>query len=119
MTRIRRLSPWSAELRSERLTTVVGDVAGALLELASNSIDAIIHDPPRISVAGELYSADFYRGLSRVLAPGGRLYHYTGQPFHRWRRRDIVPGIGRRLRDAGFQATWSEDYLGFFGRRSG
>jgi predicted methyltransferase len=119
VTRIRRLSPWSAELSNERLETVNDDVVRALRELPDNRLDVVVHDPPRISVAGELYSADFYGQLWRVLVPGGRLYHYTGQPFHRWRRRGIVPGVARRLRDAGFQVTWSETDLGFIGRRTG
>jgi predicted methyltransferase len=116
--RLRVLSPWSAGLRDERLTVKRADVSEAVGSLREGCFEAVLHDPPRISVGGELYSLEFYRALARVLVPGGRLYHYTGQPFQRWRRKDIVGGVARRLREAGFTIKWSPEARGFFGRRT-
>lgn len=115
--RLRSLSPWSAGLRDVRLRVRHADVSHAITQLRAGCVDAVVHDPPRISVAGELYSLEFYRGLAQALVPGGRLYHYTGRPFHRWRRRDICRGVGRRLDEAGFDVRWSAQAHGFFGRR--
>ena len=36
--------------------------------LAAGSVDAILHDPPRFGIAGELYAQSFYDELARVLA---------------------------------------------------
>ncbi len=116
--RLRSLSPWSAGLRDHRLTVKNADASKAIRQLPVGSVDVVVHDPPRLSVGGELYSLDFYRALARVLVPGGRLYHYTGQPFQRWRHRDICGGVARRLTEAGFEITWSPQARGFFGRRT-
>jgi len=60
-------------LRSPRATVVIDD-ARRFLERTSETFDAIIIDPPPpIETAGSsmLYSTEFYRALSRRLAPGG------------------------------------------------
>lgn len=49
-----------------------------------------MHNPPRFSIAGELYGLDFYRALYRVLRRDGKLFHYTGEP---WRHSNIVDSI--------------------------
>ena len=47
----------------EQLLALTGEIAG----LAAASVDAILHDPPRFGIAGELYSQAFYDQLARVL----------------------------------------------------
>ncbi|MCX7055401.1 MAG: SAM-dependent methyltransferase, partial [Proteobacteria bacterium] len=74
----------------------------AIRGLADVSFDAILHDPPRFGLAGELYSQDFYDELARVLRPGGRLFHYTGTPNRLTSGRDVPHEVERRLRLAGF-----------------
>jgi predicted methyltransferase len=54
------------------------------------------------SLAGELYSLEFYRELHRVTAPGGRLFHYVGDPESRSGAR-VTRGVLRRLEEAGFR----------------
>jgi len=68
-----------------RLQLEHGDVSQAITQIADASVDALLHDPPRFGIAGELYSRAFYDQLARVLRRGGRLFHYTGSPNKRKR----------------------------------
>ena len=78
-----------------------------------NYFDAIMHDPPRFSRAGHLYSFDFYRELFRVLKKGKYLFHYTGKPGEK-RGLNLTKGIKKRLKEAGFYSIkWVEDCMGF------
>ncbi len=99
---LRSLNPWSPP-------------AGGVLELDARrrrpapsqalpdaSVDAILHDPPRFGIAGELYSQSFYDQLARVLKRRGRLFHYTGTPNKLTSGRDVPNEVARRLRAAGF-----------------
>ncbi len=100
---IARANPWSRELfEGERIERQYGDSFEVVRELADASFDRIIHDPPMFSLAGELYSLEFYRELHRVTAPGGRLFHYVGDPESRSGAR-VTRGVLRRLEEAGFR----------------
>lgn len=78
---IAKLNPWSEGLfNNKKISILKTDVSEEIKVFKSNMFDAIIHDPPRLSLASELYSSEFYRQLFRVLNDGGRLYHYTGNP---------------------------------------
>jgi hypothetical protein len=70
--------------------------------LPSGSVDAILHDPPRFGIAGELYSQAFYDQLARVLKRRGKLFHYTGTPNKLTTGRDLPNEVSNRLRNAGF-----------------
>ena len=98
---LRTLNPWSPQ-DGPGLTLVAGDVSERIAELASATFGAILHDPPRFGLAGELYSQAFYDELARVLKPGGRLFHYTGTPNRLTSGRDVPQEVARRLRFAGF-----------------
>lgn len=100
---LRSLNPWSPQ-HDARLAWRHADVAPALAGMPAASFDAILHDPPRFSLAGELYSLAFYQQLARVLKPGGRMFHYTGAPNSRYRGRDLAGEVIRRLTSAGLQA---------------
>lgn len=76
---LRSLNPWSPEAGGV-LELVQGDIAERITGLANASVDAVLHDPPRFGIAGELYSQTFYDQLARVLRRKGRLFHYTGTP---------------------------------------
>src|SRR6185436_18394551 len=84
------------------LTLTVGDIAEQIVTLPSDSIDAILHDPPRFGIAGELYSQVFYEQLARVLKRKGKLFHYTGAPNKLTSGRDFASEVVKRLRQAGF-----------------
>ncbi len=97
------LNPWSLELfHDPRIEQVVGDVAEWISSVPDESFERIMHDPPSVELAGELYGERFYRELFRVLRRGGRLFHYTGDPHSQHGRR-VVRGVVRRLQEAGFR----------------
>jgi predicted methyltransferase len=99
---IARLNPWSRALFARtNIEQRIGDSYEVVQELEGESFQRILHDPPTFSLAGDLFSADFYRQLHRVLARGGRLFHYIGDLESRSGRR-VCDGVIRRLREVGF-----------------
>jgi predicted methyltransferase len=113
---LRSLNPWSPdspwqEPPGAALQLVQGDVAQEIGALPDHSVDAILHDPPRFAIAGELYSRAFYGQLARVLRPGGMLFHYTGAPNSVSRGRELAQEVAARLRLAGFAAELEGDGL--------
>jgi uncharacterized protein len=101
-------SPWSREMGSA-LTLTVADIAERITTLPSESVDAILHDPPRFGIAGELYSQAFYGHLARVLRRRGKLFHYTGTPNKQASGRNLPNEVATRLRRAGFAADLNSD----------
>jgi predicted methyltransferase len=77
--------------------------------LPAASVQAILHDPPRFGIAGELYSQVFYDELARVLMPRGLMFHYTGRPNRLTSGRDVPAEVAHRLRAAGFTTALSGD----------
>ena len=110
---LRTLNPWSPDPDAAdtggRLHLAQGDITQAILQVADGSIDAVLHDPPRFGIAGELYSLAFYQQLARVLRRGGRLFHYTGSPNKLTSGRDVPREVQKRLENAGFQAQLALD----------
>jgi predicted methyltransferase len=99
---IARLNPWSQRLfDTPNISQLVGDSAEVIRSLGDGAFSRVIHDPPTFSLAGDLYSGAFYRELLRVLAQGGRLFHYTGDLNSSVGGR-VAKGVVRRLREAGF-----------------
>jgi len=98
-----RANPWSEGLREVRV--LVGRAEEVVPELGRCEFDAVVHDPPRLARAGELYSRGFYRALFRVMRPGARLVHYVGAPGSRYRGKDIIRGVARRLVEVGFEVV--------------
>lgn len=100
---IARRNPWSAGLFTRSNIEVRNeDSFEAIRTFADASFDRILHDPPVFALAGELYSAEFYGELWRVLKPKGRLFHYIGNPDSASGNR-VTKGVARRLQDAGFR----------------
>jgi len=96
------LNPWSQRLfQNPKITQIVGDSCEEIKNLGEGAFARIIHDPPAFSLAGDLYSAEFYRELFRVLGRGGRLFHYIGD-LESKSGRVVARGAMRRLGEAGF-----------------
>lgn len=110
---LRTLNPWSpdpdAPASGDRLQLTHADVSQAITEVADASVDALLHDPPRFGIAGELYSQAFYDQLARVLRRGGRMFHYTGSPNKLTSDRDVPREVAKRLEKAGFKAQLALD----------
>lgn len=110
---LRTLNPWSPDPESAeaggRLDLRQGDVSQAIAGLGDAGFDALLHDPPRFGIAGELYSQEFYGQLARVLRRGGHLFHYTGTPNRLTSGRDVPREVARRLEKAGFHAERALD----------
>lgn len=103
MVEIASLNPWSRRLFEDpKIEIHKGDAMDLASTFNDGLFDVVLHDPPRLSLAGELYSLRFYRQLRRVLKPTGQLFHYVGNPGGRYRRRNIVAGVKKRLAEAGF-----------------
>jgi predicted methyltransferase len=107
---LRTLNPWSPA-PAAALTLTRMDVVLALGTLPGGSVDAVLHDPPRFGIAGELYSQNFYDHLARVLKRRGKLFHYTGDPNRASAGRDLPNEVAKRLRIAGFAAERVGDGL--------
>ena len=110
---LRTLNPWSpdpaAPTSGGRLWLEHADVSQAIMQIADASVDALLHDPPRFGIAGELYAQAFYDQLARVLRRGGRLFHYTGSPNKLTSGRDVPREVARRLERSGFKAELALD----------
>ncbi len=105
---LRSLNPWSP-VAGQTLALTQGDIVEHLARQADESVDAVLHDPPRFGTAGELYSQAFYDQLFRVIKRKGRLFHYTGTPNKLTSGRDVPNEVATRLRNAGFGAQISGD----------
>ena len=112
---IARMNPWSRGLWTGRgIHMLLGDSFQVVNGLPERFFDYVVHDPPRHSHAGHLYGGEFYQRLWRLMRPGGRLFHYTGEPGSRYRGVDMGRGVASRLRETGFVGvSYHEDVMGF------
>ncbi len=110
---IAKYNPYSADLfngiESKKIDLILEDATIAIKEMDDDSFDVILHDPPRFSLAGELYSQEFYHNLYKILKKEGRLLHYVGKPGSKYRGKDYISGIQNRLNEAGFKTKRTED----------
>ncbi|MBS7633939.1 methyltransferase [Candidatus Bathyarchaeota archaeon] len=107
---IARQNPFSRDLfENEKIELIIGDAFWEVQKFEDKHFNFIIHDPPRISIAPELYSLEFYRQLFRVLKDNGRLLHYVGRPGVR-QGKNYLKGIIERLRLAGFARIRKIEY---------
>ncbi len=97
-----RANPWSEGLFSlPNLETRLGDSFEVVQSFSEGQFAQILHDPPTLALAGQLYSGEFYRRLFRVLRKRGRLFHYIGDPASRTGA-STTAGVLKRLKEAGF-----------------
>jgi predicted methyltransferase len=98
-------NPWSQRLfNNPKINQLIGDSCELVEDFEGDTFNRIIHDPPAFNLAGDLYSGEFYRQLYRLLRPGGRLFHYIGDPNSK-SGRNITAGVVERLRKARFKAV--------------
>lgn len=105
--RMAEYNPYSREL--EDITIIQGNAVDVVEELIARGeiFERIMLDPPRFSVAGELYSEKFYTLLYQILRKNGIMAHYIGSPG-RVKGINFKRGIIRRLSSAGFR-FWKFD----------
>jgi uncharacterized protein len=92
-----------------RLQLTHADVSQAIMQIPDASVGALLHDPPRFGIVGELYSQVFYGQLSRMLHRSSSLFQYTGSPNASTSGRDVPREVARRLEKAGFKAERALD----------
>ncbi|XRP96739.1 class I SAM-dependent methyltransferase [Methanocaldococcus sp. 16A] len=97
-----KINPYSEELFKGNIKIILGDAYEVIKTFKDEEFDVVIHDPPRFSLAGHLYSEEFYKEIFRVLKPGGRLFHYVGNPGKKYKGKDLQKGVMERLRKVGF-----------------
>jgi len=98
-----RANPWSQALfEKPNIKQIIGNAAEVIDSFAAETFSCVIHDPPAINLAGELYSESFYEKALVVLGKAGRLFHYIGDPQSKSGAR-VTQGVVRRLQDAGFK----------------
>ncbi len=108
---IAKLNPWSEELfSSKKIKMLRASIFDEVRSFRKSMFDAVIHDPPRLSLAPELYSLEFYRQIYGVLKENGKLYHYTGSPGSRFRKINLAGNVSERLSNAGFKCIQKAHY---------
>ena len=108
---LRTQNPWSNDLGKEGIVQLQGSSYELIGTMPATSFDSVIHDPPRFSIAEELYSKEFYREIFRVLRRDGRLFHYTGNPHVVKKGSSFVCGVICRLKAVGFRHVEKVEHL--------
>ncbi len=81
VVRICEYNPFSSELFSNKKIELRQEsVFDGIKTLSAAFFDRVIHDPPTVSFAPELYSDEFYSELYRVMKKKSVLYHYCPNP---------------------------------------
>jgi predicted methyltransferase len=97
-----RCNPWSRDLfENPKIERRIGDSYDLIRDYPDNHFNRILHDPPTLKLAGQLYSAEFYAQLHRTLRDGGKLFHYIGD-LNSGLGSTIMRGAMKRLQEAGF-----------------
>ncbi|NYZ73702.1 SAM-dependent methyltransferase [Candidatus Micrarchaeota archaeon] len=87
--------------KGSKIVLMEGSIAERIKSFDSGMFSYIIHDPPRVSHAPELYSSAFYAELYRVCRKGARIFHYVGS-VGKTKGRRIDREVEKRLSAAGF-----------------
>lgn len=109
-------NPFSDPLweKGGKITVIEGSIAELVKQFDDGMFSFVIHDPPRISHAPELYAAPFYAEMFRVCAKGARIFHYVGSVGTKKGRR-IDREVMERLAAAGFRKlTYAARLQGIF-----
>ncbi len=104
-------NPWSNNLGQEGIVQRQGSSYELISTMPATSFDSVIHDPPRFSIAEELYCEEFHREIFRVLRRNGQFFHYTGNPHVVKKRSSFIEGVIRRLKAADFRYVGKVEHL--------
>ncbi len=97
-------NPWSDRLfHNRKICTVMAWVQDFVRWVPDNYYHGVIHDPPRFSLAPELYGVAFYDQIFRILNKGGEFYHYTGDPGGKTRKQSLLLKTSGLLNQIGFR----------------
>jgi len=100
---IAKINPWASEIfNSPKFNLNYRNTAQYIKDHTELKFDFILHDPPTLHRAGELFSQDFYGDLVNVLNRNGKLYHYIGTETEKTKHR-YKQGITKRLFEVGFK----------------
>ena len=95
-------NPYSKSLfNAKNIEIREGDISAEISKIREE-FDIIVHDPPTIKVAENLYSLRFYKALYTVAKPKALLYHYIGSPY-KARNGNVKKRIIKRLEKAGWK----------------
>ena len=104
---IAKLNSYSAELFSNlKIEIINDDVFEKIKTFKDRMFDTIIHDPPTLALARELYSRSFSKELFRVLKNDGKLWHYAPEPGKMTGRNNLKETIMLNLKQAGFRKVF-------------
>lgn len=108
-----KLNPWSKQLfELENVEIINKNLLEVITDFKNNQFTHIFHDPPTLKLTGELYSEELYNQFFRILTPGGKLFHYIGDPDSE-HGSITTKGVIRRLASVGF--TEIREIPGTFG----
>ncbi len=113
---LRNINPWLKEYNKNSIELIHSDITRQIGQFDDGLFNSIIHDPPRFtSATGDLYGKKFYKELYRVLAPQGKLFHYTGSPKRIKEKDRFLHNTKKRLELIGFaDVSFSQHLQGFF-----
>ncbi len=115
---ISRLNPYSTFLKNYKVDIVNASILDIVEIIDDEYFNYILHDPPRLmSTTGDLYSLELYKEFRRILKRGGILFHYTGATGSKYRGLNVMKGVIKRLKEAGFQIIKTIEGFGLYARK--
>jgi predicted methyltransferase len=98
-----KLNPYSKELfNKEKIDSKNKSSFDFIKTLDNESIDVVMHDPPKLALSPDLYSYEFYNQVFRILKPNGQFFHYIGTiGIHKGKRFEL--DIIKKLEQSGFK----------------
>lgn len=106
---LRKYNPWSQDyLLDENIEKIAGNAAEEITQFDRGYFDSILHDPPRFSLAEELYGGEFLQNLITVLRSGGYLAFYTGEPYRASKGNNFVENLVKRLQKLGMVGGYNK-----------
>lgn len=103
--KLAKLNPYSQNLfKNKNITLIIADSTKILKNNIEDYFDIIIHDPPKLSPkTGNLYSNELYITFYKLLKPNGTLFHYVGNTGKKYRNKNLLQTISKRLTEIGFK----------------